>query len=145
MTADAARAYVRLLEELKADSLDILAERLAPNARFADPIHDVTGRTEVLEVFGRMFDTVADLKFTVGDWAITGGKLLMVWRFEGTVPAFGDRPWTVDGMSTVEFDESGQVLSHIDYWDAGRLVHERLPVWGALVSRVRRRLARRPG
>lgn len=41
------------------------------------------------------------------------------------------------------FDDSGKVIEHIDYWDAGGQVYERLPLLGSILRQVRGSIASR--
>ena len=43
-------------------------------------------------------------------------------------------------MTHVRFDDQGRVLFHQDYWDAGSVVYERVPVLGSLVRFVKARV-----
>jgi steroid Delta-isomerase len=44
-------------------------------------------------------------------------------------------------MSELTFDSDGKVARHIDYWDAGKHFYEKLPLLGALLRAIRRRVA----
>ena len=44
------------------------------------------------------------------------------------------------GGSHLRFEESGRVSFHVDSWDVGAAVYEGVPVLGALVRAVRRKL-----
>jgi hypothetical protein len=53
---------------------------------------------------------------------------------------FRNRRFSIDGVSEVAFDEAGKVRSHIDHWDAAGGLYERLPLIGAVLRHLRRRL-----
>ena len=44
-------------------------------------------------------------------------------------------------MSEVTLAEDGRVLAHIDHWDPAAQLYERVPVLGAVLRMIRRRLA----
>lgn len=45
------------------------------------------------------------------------------------------------GMSEIYFANDGLFRVHVDHWDAGRQLYERLPVLGWLVKKIRSRIA----
>ncbi len=138
MTAPHER-YRRYLEALTPQSLDDLSHYVSASVRFRDPFHDVRNRDGMARVFRRMFETVRDIRFAVQHMAMDGDVCLMQWRFSGLLRG---RAWQINGASAVRFDPDGQVVEHIDYWDAAENLYERLPLIGWLLSRLRRRLTR---
>ncbi|MFQ3623490.1 MAG: nuclear transport factor 2 family protein, partial [Acetobacteraceae bacterium] len=49
----------------------------------------------------------------------------------------------IEGVSEIRFAASGLVSAHLDHWDSGSQVYARLPVLGAVIRAVSRRLAAR--
>lgn len=135
--------YVTVLERLTPETLPELRAVTAPDVRFKDPFHDVSGRGAMLAVFERMFVDVQDLTFSVhhAGLAADGETALLRWTLSGRVRALNGRPWAVEGMSEVRLDAGGLVTAHIDYWDAASSLYERLPVIGWLLRLIRRRIA----
>ena len=139
MTAPHER-YRRFLETLSPETLDGLSEQVTDDVRFKDPFNDIRGREAYERALRHMYDTLGEVRFTIGHALSDGNTCLMQWRFESQLRG---RPWTMEGASRVRFAEDGRVAEHIDYWDAAENVYERLPVIGWLLSRVRARLAAR--
>lgn len=127
-------AYCAYLEGLTPDDLGRLEAYVAPNVRFIDPFNDVTGVDAMRRVFQHMFDNIGDVRFTVQRKLIDEDAAMLAWRFDATLR---DRPWSFDGTSVLVFDADGQVVSHVDHWDAARNFYERLPVIGWLLARLR--------
>jgi hypothetical protein len=139
-TERAARAYADFFEQLGPDSLARLEELCAPQVRFQDPFNDVSGIDGVRRVFEKMFEDVAEPSFAVTDIACSGRSAYLRWTFDFR-PRKGGAPWRIEGMSEVTFDADGRVVDHIDHWDSGRQFYARLPVIGAVVRWIARRLA----
>lgn len=130
--------YNRTLETLRPDTIGDLLALCTADVRFADPFNDVVGRAAVGRVYEDMFGKVRDLTFTVLDCHGAGPVYLTRWRFEGHMGRLGHN--VVEGMSHLTLDADGLVRAHLDYWDAARL-YERLPVLGAILGAIRRRLS----
>jgi hypothetical protein len=74
--------------------------------------------------------------------SITGPERygLMSWKFQA-MPNRGPRKIVrIVGRSEVCLTADGQIFKHIDHWDAGRQLYERIPLIGWLLRRIRARL-----
>ena len=87
-----------------------------------------------------MFDQVQEPRFRVLERLIDDEGALLTWEF-----AFrsGRRVLVVRGASHLKFDSHGKVVIHRDYWDAAEELYAKLPVLGALMRWLQRRLAAR--
>ncbi|MBA1147808.1 nuclear transport factor 2 family protein [Ectothiorhodospiraceae bacterium WFHF3C12] len=131
-------AYCALYESLTPERLEALEPLLSPDVRFIDPFNDVTGPAAVRRVFEHMFRQCADPRFQVLHTAMSGGTGYIQWYFF----CGGVR---VEGVSRVSFDAEGRVSRHEDFWDPARQLYERVPVLGALMRLLRRRLSAKAG
>lgn len=130
--------YNRALETLTPQTIENLVSLCAEDGTFVDPFNDVTGRAALRRVYQDMFEKIRDLRFTVLDCHGDGITYLTRWRFEADMGRFGRTP--VEGVSHLILDDEGLVLRHIDYWDAAQL-YERIPVLGAILGAIRRRIS----
>lgn len=135
---DAFRRYRGVLESLGADTLHTLDDVLAKDVRFKDPIHDVTGRDTMKDVFSRLFGSTDDLVFIIDDWACSKQSVYFRWTLTARLSG---KPWSVTGVTQAAFDAAGQVTDHVEYWDAASQLYDRFPVIGPLLRFVRRRIA----
>ena len=133
-----AEAYVGFFESLDMKSLNNLEAVFSESATFKDPFNAVQGRRAIRRVFEHMFRTTRSPRFRVQDWMCSGQAAFIRWRFTCSLKGRGI---DVTGVSHVEFDGSGRVTAHIDYWDAAEGMYERLPLIGGLMRWLRGRLA----
>ncbi len=151
MMLEALTRYARFLERLSAQSLPEFGDYLAPDARFVDPFNDVRGVDAVQRVFRTMVEDLDDLKVVathvaMADTSEASGRGaphvgFIHWRMSGALVRMSRRPFDVTGVSKVELDADGRVLSHVDYWDVASGLYEMFPVLGPALRWVRRRLA----
>ena len=129
------------INELVALQLE-LSELASANIRFEDPFGSIVGTEALSRYLLRFSKQVPELKFELLRQGWDGDDCLVLWRFSGQSRWFGDQQgqWCFDGVSRIEFDQQGYILSHTDYWDAGAAVYQRLPILGRLIGRIRRRL-----
>jgi ketosteroid isomerase-like protein len=131
-------AYVGFFESLDMESLNNLEAVFSESATFKDPFNAVRGRRAIRQVFEHMFRTTRSPRFRIHDWMCAGNAAFIRWRFTCSLKGRGI---DVTGVSHVEFDGSGRVTAHIDYWDAAEGMYERLPVIGFVLRWLRPRLA----
>lgn len=128
-----AAALIALYETLGPTDLDHLAALYAEDCRFKDPFNEVRGRAAIRRVFAHMFETVEAPRFVVNEGLVEGDQCFLSWDFHA-----GDL--VIRGASHLRFDAAGLVVAHRDYWDAAEELYEKLPVLGALMRLLKRRL-----
>ena len=139
MTIEAAfEKYRTFLEGLTAEKLHYLTRYVAPDVSFRDPFHDISGLARMQGIFQKLFDKVKGTKFKIINHAITGRVVFFQWQLNGIL--YG-RPWIVEGMTSITFNEEEKVTQHIEYWDAASQIYERFPVIGQLLRFFRRRIS----
>lgn len=139
MTAEQSCArYVELFEHLAPERLGELELLLTEDVHFCDPFNDVRGVAAVRRVLEDMFERTESPRFEVLHWTVSGHCGFIRWRFRARVPVLG--LWCVEGVSALAFAEDGRIAEHLDYWDAS-CVYEQIPLLGAVLRWVRRRLA----
>lgn len=141
--AEKAAAYADYFERVSPDNLDEINTLCAENVRFRDPFNDVVGRDQMVRIFAKMYKDVAEPKFEVVDHAISGQRSYIRWIFRFMNKKTG-KPFVVDGMTEVHYDEEGRVTAHLDHWDVASQLYEHVPVLGAVLRMIKRRLALEP-
>lgn len=140
--ASASRTYRHFIETLTLESLPRLDELARPDVHFRDPLNDAHGVAGAKRVLARVFREVDDPRYIVTHMAVDGDTCFLRWKFTCRPRVSGrGHPWIVDGISEIRFDAAGKVAEHVDYWDAGHYVYERLPLFGYVIRFLRKRLA----
>lgn len=139
-------AYRRFLETLSPAALDRLDEVAAPNIHFRDPFNDARGLPRVRQVFAALFRDVDEPRFRIVHSACSGKVCFLRWHFTCRPRTLArGHPWLIDGVTELHFDDGGRVVEHLDYWDSGHYVYERVPLFGLLIRFIRKRLAATTG
>lgn len=136
-----AAAYVRFYEALSPATVADLQSVVHDDVRFKDPFNEVVGLKAYTALLNAMFRAAPDIQFEVLHTSYDGDACFLRWNSRGTVKALGKDPWVIQGMSELRFADDGRVISHIDYWDAAAQFYERIPVVGAIIRFIRRRVA----
>lgn len=133
---------VRVFETLTPASVSELRTIYASDARFADPFHSVQGIAAIERVFADMFTTLQSPRFVVTGSVLQDTQCVLLWDFHFRFRGFRtQQDQTVPGSSHLRFDAQGRITHHQDYWDAAHGLYQRMPVIGALMRWLRRRVA----
>lgn len=131
-------AWAAFWEGLRPSTIPQLRHLCVPEIRFIDPFNDLVGVDRMERLLIHMFDTVTDPRFMVEDQAMGAKAGYLRWRFTGVASG---RAITLEGMSEIRFAADGKVILHQDHWDAGAQIYGHVPLLGAGIRFVRRRLS----
>lgn len=137
---DLVRRFQRLYLELRHDTLHLLDEIYAANVVFEDPLHRVEGLVQLKAYFERMYAGVESIDFDYGEVVAGEAQAMLTWtmrmRHRRLRPG---EELALPGATHIRFGD-GRVQYHRDYFDAGALLYERIPVLGGVVRAIRRRV-----
>jgi limonene-1,2-epoxide hydrolase len=134
----AVERYAQFMGSLSQETLPQIAQHVANDVLFRDPFNEVVGIEKMQKIFAHMYETMGDVRFDILHHAMDGKTGLLHWRVAATLRG---KPWEFEGMTKVEFNEDGLVVSHLDYWDAARDFYERFPIIGWSLKAIRRKIA----
>lgn len=96
------------------------------------------------EIESYLLETAGMLQFgrvTYEDVAISGDNVYIRWRMVYRSKTLNKKQDIVTiGMSHLRFDPQGKVVLHQDFWDSTRGIFEHVPVIGAGIRAVKKRL-----
>lgn len=138
--AEAFLAHFRQgFRELRHDTLDRLEDLYAAEVVFEDPLHRIVGRAALRDYFARLYAGVEAIDFDFGDCLAGPGQAMLTWtmhlRHRRLRPG---ETLSLPGATHLRFTDKAHY--HRDYFDAGALLYERLPLLGGVVRAIRRRV-----
>ena len=133
---------VHYFETLSEESVDRLGEYYAADAWFKDPFNEVRGVAAIARIFRHMFAQLDAPRFVINERIADGRSAMLAWEFSfrSRSPALRSAQ-RIRGVTHLRFDADGRVDYHRDYWDAAEELYFRLPLIGALLRGLQRRLA----
>ncbi len=136
------RAYRQFLEGIDPRGISLLDDLAAPGIHYHDPFVDARGVAAVKRVFRQMFEDVDEPRYTVTHCAVDGDTCFLRWHFTCRPKTIRrGQPWVCDGVTEIRFDADGRVTEHVEHWDAGEQVYEKIPVLRALIRWTKRRVS----
>ena len=133
----------RFFSEMTPAHLARLGEVYSADAWFKDPFNEVQGLDAVRGIFQHMYDSLNQPRFIVTTRVVHGRQCFLTWDF-----VFGLRGQsteiTVRGASHLWLapgtDGRWRITRHRDYWDVAEELYEKLPLLGALMRWLKRRV-----
>ena len=133
---------IRFFETITPESVSRFPEFYAENAWFKDPFNEVRGVGAIQRVFSHMFGQVDEPRFVVSEQVADANGAVLIWTFHyrsrGAAKTSAEQ--VMRGVSHLKFDSDGKVAYHRDYWDTGEELYMKIPLLGALMRFLRRRL-----
>lgn len=120
----------------------LLATTYAPDIYFNDTLKAINGVEALQHYLGESAAAVEACKVEIEDTTRTAaGEYLLRWRMMIRFKRFkrGVDTWSI-GISHLRFSQDGLVVYHQDYWNAADGLYEHIPLLGALIRAIKRRL-----
>ena len=114
----------------------------APDVYFNDNLKAIHGSIELAKYLDESAAGVEDCRVTIEDTSRNkDGEYLVRWKMLIRFRKFakGRDTWTV-GITHLRFAADGRVVYHQDYWDSALGVYQHIPLLGAAIRAIRRRI-----
>ena len=121
--------YIDLFSNLTVCSINQFDEIVDKDVEFIDPFNRVKGIENFKNIFYHMFKNIKDPKFVIIDYSINKRRTYLKW--EMSFFAFKSNQ-TIIGISEINCNEKGKIISHHDYWDSLNGIFIKLPFIGFL-------------
>lgn len=108
---------------------------------FKDPFNVVNGITSVYEIFAHMYQNLDNPRFVINEYVDKNNVAYVKWEF---IFAFkGEKKEnSFEGVSRLQINTEGKVVSHVDFWDAAEHMYEKMPLIGSVLRFIKRKIAR---
>ena len=138
--SDFLRRFSQSFAALDKHNLHLLDSLYSQDIAFADPLHQVHGLPELRRYFSELYSHISQLRFDYqGFDEVAEGEGYLRWTMNFRHPRLdGGELISVQGCSHLMWRD--KVYRHRDYFDAGALLYEHLPVLGGVISWLKRRM-----
>jgi hypothetical protein len=127
---------------LTPEAVTRMGEFYAHDAYFKDPFNEVNALEDIQRIFRHMFVSLNEVKFSVTETIAQDSGVVLVWDFTFRIKKYQPEILQrIRGVSHIRFNADGKVNYHRDYWDAAEELYEKLPVVGALMRFLKKRMA----
>lgn len=132
--------YTQFFETIKQSTpLEEYKKIFHPQAKFKDPFNEVIGVEKIYAIFQDMYKKLDDPKFTVKEAIGENNVVYLQWEFSFYFKK-EDTKNSFTGVSRVEFNDNEEAISHIDYWDSGENVYEKIPFLSFFIKLIKKKI-----
>jgi ketosteroid isomerase-like protein len=133
--------FLKLYNQLDKSNLELLGEVYGENIVFEDPLHRIEGLPALTDYFANMYENLNQGQFDIHTSFEQDNKASVYWVMTFSHKKIKQgQPLKVNGNTYLEF-ENGKVVYHRDYFDAGEMIYQHLPVFGTVINLIKRRTA----
>jgi len=118
----------------------ILNEIYFIDVQFTDPIHEIQGVQNLIQYFNKLNDNLDSGSFVFTEESFIGNKAFLSWDMKLKLKK-PNKYVTASGITVLTIDE--KIIKHRDYFDAGELFYENVPVVGGLIRFLKKKIANR--
>ena len=130
-------AFKKYFEELDLSNSSKLEEIYSEDICFKDPIHEILGLNNLKSYFKKLNSNLIQGKFYFTEEHIINDRAYLSWEMELHLKR-PKKKITASGISILIFKD--KVISHRDYFDAGELFYEHVPIIGGLVKFLKKQI-----
>ncbi len=124
---------------LTAHSLESLSELYSDDVEFQDPFHAITGLPALRQYLSSLYAKVESCTFAFEEEVRQADGAVLMWTMSLTHPRLnGGESVIVRGSTHIRFRD--KVYSHRDYFDAGAMSYEQLPLIGTVIRIIKGRV-----
>jgi hypothetical protein len=130
-----------LYMEFKPSLLDDLDNIYSQDVQFKDPLHEIRGVDNLRHYFAGMMQGLDECRFEF-DHKIESpaqGECVLFWTmYYRHRKLAGGNPLVLTGNSHLRYAE--KIYYHRDYFDAGAMLYEQIPLLGFAIGRIKKRM-----
>ena len=130
--------FVKAYEDLNADNLHILPQIYDENITFIDPFHKISGLSNLKKYFHGLYSNLDSCQFLFKDPYLKDNSAMIQWIMLLKHSRLSKTEIEVIGCTHIQFDQ--KIIFHRDYFDAGQMVYERVPLLGSAIKLIKRRI-----
>ncbi|MBT5934038.1 nuclear transport factor 2 family protein [Sulfurimonas sp.] len=137
---NSAQKYADFFETINSKTpLEEYKEFFDENSYFEDPFQKVTGVVKIYNIFEDMYIKLFNPRFEIYEVVSNENISYIKWKFLYQV----NEKSSVDsfiGISRIELSDDGKVMEHVDYWDAGSNIYEKIPLLGSIIRYIKSKI-----
>ncbi len=134
-TIEKFKAYFR---HLKLGDDSALNEIYSDNVIFIDPIHRINGIENLKSYFKKLDSNLIEGSFQFTDESIIDNTAYLQWEMKLQLKR-PKKDVKASGISVLTLEQ--KIIKHRDYFDAGELFYENIPVLGSVILYLKKKIA----
>ena len=122
-------------------SMDSFKSIYDDKVSFKDPFNAVEGIVSVYGIFAHMYRNLDNPRFVIIEYMDKENVIYVKWDFHFAFKGQKDES-SFEGVSRLQMNKQGKIISHVDFWDAAEHMYEKMPIVGSLLRFIKRKISR---
>jgi len=140
--SNSAERFQTLYHHLNRDTIsrELLSTCYADNIVFSDPFHEIHGIRELTDYFIGMYSNVNHIDFIFTSSWHQDERSMLRWTMNFRHPRLRNGELiSIEGCSELRW-ENNRIVYHRDFFDAGAMLYERIPLLGWVIRKLKERM-----
>jgi hypothetical protein len=139
MGKDLAQRFISLYARLDRNSIAEVDALYAADVVFVDPFHRIAGLATLKNYLHGQYSAINGARFECQEPTLGAAEAYIRWLLFFSHPQLNSgREIVIPGVSFIRGEE--KIFYHEDFYDAGALLYEHVPLLGAVVRFLKRRM-----
>jgi hypothetical protein len=133
--------FTQLYQELNKDNLELLGDLYSEEITFIDPLNRIEGLDDLTNYFADLYENVSSISFDFIEIKSFENSHFVTWNMTLAHTKLNrGKSYIVPGVTHLQTDENEKINYHRDYFDAGKMLYEQIPVIGTIITWIKRKL-----
>lgn len=133
--------FIDLYQRLNKDNLHLLEEVYHANVTFQDPLHRIDGLDNLKKYFEQMYENLNHGSFDIHNSLFQDQTASLYWTMHFSHKKLkGGQNLIFEGNTYLMFEED-KVIFHRDYFDAGAMLYEHIPLLSGAIRFIKNRVS----
>lgn len=135
------KEFKQLFNQLNATNLELLEQWYSQEIVFQDPLHQIQGLSQLKRYFSGLYENLLTIHFDYQWEQLTDSEIVLGWEMSYRHTKLNrGREIKVEGATRLLICD-GKISSHRDYFDAGAMLYEQVPVMGGAIRWLKQKAA----
>ncbi|NMP31592.1 nuclear transport factor 2 family protein [Thalassotalea sp. M1531] len=131
--------FIETYQRLGTENLSLLSDIYANDVVFIDPMHHISGFSNLEDYFTSLYTNLTSCTFSVHEVIYQDDDAAIYWTMTYRHPKLNKgKSVSVEGHSKLKGLED-KVIYHRDYLDLGAMIYEHVPLLGSVIKLVKNR------
>lgn len=131
--------FITVYGSLTAETVDNLDEIYSEAIEFIDPLHRISGLTDLKHYMKQMYANVSNYSIDIRSSIAKDNEAFLTWEMRFRHPKLrAGAMIEFEGTSHLRFED--KITFHRDYYDAGQMLYEHIPLIGTIIRSIKKRV-----
>jgi len=138
MNIEAVLKFKTYFNQMKLSDDNALNEIYSDNVTFIDPIHRINGIKNLKSYFEKLNNNLVEGSFQFTDESVIDNTVYLQWEMNLQLKR-PKKTVKASGISVLTVEQ--KIIRHRDFFDAGELFYENIPVLGSVIRFLKKKIA----